>query len=300
MITKSLNIMNNLVQNYEIILKRLRAHNLSENFHLQRRKPKLSDLEVAALAMTAEYMSISSELQLFRVIKGTCLQDKIERTVFNKRRRYLKPFFEHIQRTVAQSMSKSQTYIIDSKPVEICKISRARRSEICSTEEIRPAFGWVSSTKRHYYGYKLHLVCDSDGIIHSFDLTAANVHDVRYLTDVKHNLSDCTVLGDRGYISACFQQDLFTRSHITLSVPMRENQHNYQPYCKIKRRIRKRIETLFSQMDAQFTMAINYAKTIWGLYARILSKITAITIIQNINIKELNNNLNNLKVNLTQ
>ena len=257
--------MNNLIQNYVIILKRLRAHHLSENFHRQSRKPMLSDLEMTALALTAEYMSVSSELQLFRIIKNTSLEGKIERSVFNKRRRYLKPFMEHIQRTVAESMSASDIYIIDSKSVEICKISRAKRSDICASENIRPSFGWVSSTKRHYYGYKLHMVCDSDGIVHSFDLTSANIHDVKYLTDVKHNLLNCTLLGDRGYISTDFQADLFTTSNINLSVPMRENQHNYQPYSKEKRRMRKRGETLFSQLDAQFTMAVNYAKTIGGL-----------------------------------
>lgn len=290
--------MNNLVQNYEIILKRLQAHNFSENFHPQIRKPKLSDLELIALALTAEYMSVSSELQLFRVLKGTRLQHKIERSVFNKRRRSLGPFIEHIQRTIAESMSTSNTFIVDSKPIEICKVSRARRSDICATEEVQPAFGWVSSTKRYYYGYKLHLVCDTDGIIHSFDLTAANIHDVKYLADVGQNLSNCTVLGDRGYISADFQQDLFTSSNITLSVPMRDNQRDYLPYCPIKRRYRKRIETLFSQLDGQFTMAVNLAKTLWGLYARLLTKITALTVIQNINIKELNNKINSLKVNL--
>ena len=290
--------MNNLVQNYEIILKRLHAHNLPENFHLQRRKPKLSDLELVALALTAEYMSIDSELQLFRVMQGSSLEGRIERTVYNKRRRYLKPFMEHIQRTVAKSMSLSDVYIVDSRPVKICKMSRAGRSSICATEDIRPAFGWISSTKRHYFGYKLHAVCDSNGIIHSFDFTPANVHDIKYLQDVKHDISDCILLGDKGYLSAAYQTDLFTASNITLSVPMRHNQHNYHSYSKSARRYRKRIETLFSQLECQFMMARNFAKTLWGLYARVLSKITAITVIQNINIKELNNKINNLKVNL--
>lgn len=290
--------MNNLVQNYEIILKRLHSHNLPENFHLQRRKPKLSDLQLVALALTAEYMSVNSELQLFRDIKNTEFEDKIERTVFNKRRRYLKPFMEHIQRTIAGSMSFSDTYIVDSKPVAICETPRAGRSDICATQEIRPAFGWISSTRRHYFGYKLHLVCNQDGIIHSFDFTPANVHDIHYLKDVKHNLSGCQLLGDKGYLSTEYQLDLFTTSNIRLSVPMRANQHNHEPYSKVRRRMRKRIETLFSQMDDQFTMVRNYAKTLWGLYARILSKITAITVIQNINLKELNNKINNLKTNL--
>jgi hypothetical protein len=41
----------------------------------------MSDLELVALNITAEYMSINSELQLFRCISGTVLDGKIERRV---------------------------------------------------------------------------------------------------------------------------------------------------------------------------------------------------------------------------
>ena len=43
----------------------------------------MSDLELVALNITAEYMSINSELQLFRCISGTDLDGKIERSVYN-------------------------------------------------------------------------------------------------------------------------------------------------------------------------------------------------------------------------
>ena len=54
--------MNNLVQSYEIILDKL-TENCShiKNF-LQVRQPKLSNLEVAALNITAKYMMYNSEL----------------------------------------------------------------------------------------------------------------------------------------------------------------------------------------------------------------------------------------------
>ena len=51
----------------------------------------MSDLELVALNITAEYMSINSELQLFRCISGTDLDGKIERSVYNKRKRKLFP-----------------------------------------------------------------------------------------------------------------------------------------------------------------------------------------------------------------
>ena len=43
----------------------------------------MSDLELVALNITAEHMSINSELQLFRCISGTDLDGKIERSVYN-------------------------------------------------------------------------------------------------------------------------------------------------------------------------------------------------------------------------
>jgi len=60
--------MNNLIQNYEIILNHLNKTCGDIESFTQIRKPKLSNLELVSLNLTAEYMSINTELQLF--IKG--------------------------------------------------------------------------------------------------------------------------------------------------------------------------------------------------------------------------------------
>lgn len=276
--------MNNLIQNYEIILKEL----TESCGHIQSikpiRVPKLSDLELIALNITAEYMSINSELQLFRYISGTDLNDKIERSVYNKRRRNLFPFIEKIRETLSDKFSEfTDVFIIDSTPIEICKISRAKRSVICSTPEIRPSFGYCATQKTRYFGYKLHAVCDKNGIFHSFDLSPANVHDINYLNDVRENFKNCLLIGDRGYISKEFQVNVFNYSNIKLSVPMRKNQHGFVEFSKTKSKIRKRIETAISQLGGQFSININFAKIFLGLATRIASKITSFTMIQYLN-----------------
>jgi hypothetical protein len=48
--------MNNFVQNYEIILKHLQSLNVSFDSFLQIRKPKLSNLELIVMNLTAEFM----------------------------------------------------------------------------------------------------------------------------------------------------------------------------------------------------------------------------------------------------
>ena len=79
---------------------------------------------------------------------------------------------------------------------------------------------------------------------------------------------------------------------------MRINQKNYQKQPYIFRKSRKRIETLFSQLCDQFMIRRNYAKSFLGFKTRIVSKITALTIIQVINKFSFNRNINNLKINI--
>jgi hypothetical protein len=292
--------MNNLIQNYEIILKELKnicGHIKSRH---QIRTPKLSDLELVALNITVEYMSIHSELQLFRHIQGSRLENRIERSVFNRRKRNLFWYTEKIREHLSSKFSDfTDVFIVDSTPIEICKISRAKRSEICSTPEIKPAFGYCAAQKSRYFGYKLHAVCDKNGIFHSYDFTPANVHDVNYLNDIKHDFKNCLLIGDRGYISKELQIDLFNYSHINLSIPMRKNQHDFVVFSKTKSRIRKRIETAISQLNGQFNIHINLAKTFQGLATRIVSKITSFTMIQYLNFFVFKRDLNKTKINLS-
>ena len=78
--------MNNLKQSYEVILTVLRKVEQKDNFLSQIRTPKLSDIELIALVLTAEYLSIDSEYQLFRMIPEG-IYGRIERSVFNRRKR---------------------------------------------------------------------------------------------------------------------------------------------------------------------------------------------------------------------
>ena len=52
-----------------------------------------------------------------------------------------------------------------------------------------------------------------------------------------------------------------------------------KPFAKA----RKRVETLFSQLDDQFMVCRNYAKQQVGLFARIISKVSALTVLQYVN-----------------
>jgi hypothetical protein len=70
---------NNLVQNYKKILEELTKTCSHIEIFPQVRQPKLFNLELVVLNLTAEYMFYNTELQLFRVIKGTELEGKTKR-----------------------------------------------------------------------------------------------------------------------------------------------------------------------------------------------------------------------------
>jgi len=289
--------MNNLRANYERILEVLRKISTDRQLAVQRRRPALSDLELISLSLTAEYMGIDSENDLFRKLPS-CLYNKIGRTVYNRRKRRLMPYQNAIRLKLAESFNSSEdVFIVDSMPLEVCKISRSSRSKICKEELYsRPSRGYCASQKMYYYGYKLHAVCSLKGVFQAIDLTPANVHDIHYLNDVRDQLFNCTLLGDKGYLSARIQLNLFESSNIRLDTPKRNNQKGSKPQFNLFRKSRKRIETLFSQMCDQFMVRRNYAKSFDGFKTRILTKITAMTVIQYINKNIFQRNINNLKI----
>ena len=184
-------------------------------------------------------------------------------------------------------------------PLEICKNARATRSKICrDVEYAKPTKGYCAAQKSYYFGYKLHGICSLSGVFQSIDITPASIHDIHMMKDVKMTYSKCTLLGDIGYLLAEIQLNLFETVQINLQTSKRKNQLDYieQPY--VFKKGSKRIETLFSQMCDQFRIRENFAKTFVGFKTRIISKITAITLIQHLNKFVFNRPINNLKVNL--
>jgi hypothetical protein len=292
--------MHNFEANYNKILETLRLNIGKDNFIVQKRKPKLSDIELIAIDLTAEYMSIDSEHQLFRDLKSTSFHKLIERTVYNRRKRGLVNHIEKIRVIISEKFNQFEHYfVVDSMPLEACKLSRSSRSKICKEDFYSaPDRGFCASQQMHFYGYKLHAVCSVQGVFKSLDISKASVHDIHYLKDIKHQLSNCVLLGDKGYLSKTQQLDLFETAKIRLETPMRINQKNYKKQPYIFRKSRKRIETLFSQLCDQFMIRRNYAKSFSGFKTRIISKITALTIIQFINRFTFDRNINNLKINI--
>ena len=239
--------------------------------------------------MAAEAEEIDSENWLFESRLKECrasIPNLISRRQFNDRRKSVSNLLEQIRSRIARHIDGGEDYFcIDSMPIEVCRVVRGKRCKMGRGEDFAkaPDFGYCASQGTYFFGYKLHALCGLSGVIHSYDLSKASVHDIRYLKDIKPLYHDCSIFGDKGYVGAEVQLDLFESANIRLECPYRLNQKDWKPTFVPFAKARKRVETLFSQQDDQFLVIRNYAKKTCGLFARIIGKVSAMTALQYIN-----------------
>jgi len=97
---------------------------------------------------------------------------------------------------------------------------------------------YAKFVKIYYFGYKLHPLCGLNGIIHSYDLSKASVHDINYLKNVKQGFYNIKIFGDKAYISEDVQLDLFEKAHIQLEWSVQgepeELEADIHPICQGK------------------------------------------------------------------
>lgn len=264
-------------------------------------KSQMSDIEVIALSVLAEALSIPSENWLFSKLKSDYSNDfpnLISRPRFNIRRRKLQPLINQITLAVANELEPNPSaHIIDSIPIPICENPRICRTKICSDDaQVMPSNGYHASHKKHYFGFKFQLIITQKGIPIAGGLFPANVHDVNALKIINEfKITDCELIADKGYLSLAHQTTLFETAKVKLITPLRNNMslrtNLWSPDYRYKR---KRIETLFSQLMDQFNLRKNFAKTIDGLMVRIVTKLAAVAMCQITNFDN-NKPLNHLK-----
>jgi Transposase DDE domain len=291
--------MHNLQTNFDKILNEAKHHfgtllDENGNFRFYPRRPKLSDIEVISLSITAEALGIDSENYLFAKIHRDypeLAKRLTDRTNYNKRRRKLQPKIALLPKLISNSISSKSTskppvFVLDSIPIWICMPARNLRVKVCHEDlNMLPTISYNSLHKFYFKGFKMQLIILENGIPYAASFTTAAAHDSTFLPMLASmQLSDCEVFGDKGYISTDHQLNLFETAKIQVITPLRSNMdQSKSKWTKAKGYIRKRIETLFSQLCDQTMLKRNYAKSKDGLFTRVLTKLSAISILKSIN-----------------
>ena len=142
-------------------------------------KPKLSDSEVITIALCSELAGKTSEYAHVAYV-NQWLRDyfphMIDRSRYHRRLRHITRLINDVRTAVLKEITMALTdiHIIDSTPLPVITFQRAYYTPLFP----EASFGYCSARNMTYYGFKLHLVTDNQGIPVHFDLTPANIADV--------------------------------------------------------------------------------------------------------------------------
>lgn len=168
---------------------------------------------------------------------------------FNRRLHALKAWLYGIVTLLGELFANGEVFIIDSMPLPVCKRVRARR---CKKVRGKPYCGYCAAKREKFFGWRLHLICTAEGIPVSFDLLPAAEHDLTPIHELTFGLpSGASVFGDKAYISADDAQTIFEEMGVRLVSVKRKNMTPNRWVDDFDlRQYRKRIETVYSQMEA--------------------------------------------------
>lgn len=231
----------------------------------------LSDSEVIALALLQQLRGIESERSFLRdaerfvshLFPGVV---GLHPSSFHRRVRKLRRFLEPMRRdVVAELVGDPETLIIDSTLLAVLHSRQVKQSAGF------PGAEWVRWGSFAVYGAKLHLICSTNRVPISYELTAANVAEVK-LTEELLDTADLLsgevarrLLGDLAYRSGALE-DALAETGILL-VTERSRQHGE----------RQQVEIGFASLKREFRLGETLARTLTGLATRIAAKITAFT-----------------------
>ena len=253
------------------------------------RQPRCTDLNLMALSLLQELLNMPSERYFFSYLRNEIpeLAEEVGTLRnYNNRRQRISAHMESVRKQIVTQLNSyygSLIMVIDSMPIPSCRLSRAKRCRIFTEEgKAKPDIGFCAAQQQFYFGHKLHCVCSASGVVQTYDLSPASVHDIHYLHDIVDQISNCVLIGDKGYRDKQGRMELFEFFGIGLATPCRKNELLQYTMPEDYMRIRKRIEVIFSQLVDQFCIRKNYAKSQSGLFACIIAKVTLFAVLQSL------------------
>ena len=134
----------------------------------------------------------------------------------------------------------------------------------------------VLPKKETYYGYKVHALITLEGYIASFEITPASTDDREGLRDLAAHWSNITILADKGYIGKNMGQEMQEKNICLFALKRSNSKENWPKSVRqLIFKLRRRVETVFSQLSGQLNAERELAKSFQGLCTRLVNKVLA-------------------------
>lgn len=237
------------------------------------RKPRISDAEVICLAIAQVLLDCPKERRFIRFARrrlGHLFGYIPGQSGYNKRVRALTGEICALLGYLARISPSwcDGLRLVDATPVPCGQsLKTVRRSEFAGLA----AYGWCAAHSRHFWGFKLYLLCASDGMPIAFELAPANVPErevvARMLEPI--SLEGYTVIGDKG-LSGAEVEDLVAALGGTFLRPDRRDEARRHGSLGA---VRQWIEAIIDQLKDQLSLERHGAHTPAGLLARIAQRL---------------------------
>jgi hypothetical protein len=233
-----------------------------------------SDAEVLTVAVVAaKYFQNHLERALGVMRLGRYLSGPLGVSRFNRRLHRLADWLGLIAETLGEVFATGEAFLIDSMPVPVCRRARARR---CRKVSGQAFCGYCAAKREKFFGWRLHPVCTPSGVPVAFDLLPGGLHDLTPVHELAYGLpAEAAVYGDKAYNAGDDEGSIADDTGVRL-VPIRKA--NMRPNLwadKLAlRQYRKRIEALYSQLEAMGVQRLR-ARTNPGLQLKLHASLLA-------------------------
>jgi len=242
--------------------------------HRDDRRAGAGDAEVLTVAVVAaKYFQNHLERGLQMMHLGRYLSGPLSVSRFNRRLHALGDWLGLAVETLGELFATGEAFLIDSMPVPVCRRARARR---CRKVRGKAYCGYCAAKKEKFFGWRLHLVCTTDGVPVAFDLVPGGLHDLTPIHELTYGLPEgAAVYGDKAYNAGDDEATILADTEVRL-VPIRKA--NMRPNVwadKLALRAwRKRVEALYSQLEAMGVQRLR-ARTNPGLHLKLHASLLA-------------------------
>ena len=123
------------------------------------------------------------------------------------------------------------------------------------------------------------MILDFHGVVAGFCLTPAHESEREAVWELTEAIKGglLLALGDKGYLGAAFQAELFDLRQLELQTPVRSNMADSLPKAWRGRlnKLRRRVETTIGQLVERFRIERTWARSLWSLTNRLTRKLLA-------------------------
>lgn len=248
-------------------------------------KPVFSDSEVITLMLAMDFLSFESETQFLSFMRANYLElfpTLCDQSQFNRRARSLRLVVEQLRHSWLKELGATQEMflLMDTKPVPVVGYKRSKRR---SDFRQSAGYGYCSARHFHYFGYKFVAVTTLSGLPVIFEMVAADTDERKAAEEVLCSLRSCDILGDKGFIGQQWQHQVKEQTGNRIWTQKRVNQKAQNPpsFDRLLNSVRERIEGSFNELqNTGRNLERLLAKTVIGLSARVIAKVTSYTLKQ--------------------